>query len=150
MFYYTWAGWLLKVGLAALLVAAALPKLADPAAFTDEVANYQIFPHLAPWVAAVLPGVELVLAAALVLFGLDSRWLQAAGLATGALMLMFSAAVGAVLLRGIDISCGCFGADSGAADLTVVIRNVLLMGACGLLVWISMRIGGRRRTLIAA
>ena len=77
--------------------------------------------------AASLPAVELVLAAALI-FG-PRPWARAGGLASAALMAVFTIAVGSVVARGVNISCGCFGAGSGPVTMLTVLRDVALLGA---------------------
>lgn len=78
-----------------------------------------------PWVAAVLPPVEVVLGAVLV-FGLGSPW---AALAAAGLLTAFTVAVVVRLARGQRPPCACFGrvASRPIGPLTVV-RNVVLVG----------------------
>src|SRR5262249_42921148 len=69
---------LVRVGLGALLVWAAVAKLRDPHAFAQDIANYRILPaSLVAPVAATLPGVEIVVGLALVL----AAWRRAAAAA---------------------------------------------------------------------
>ena len=94
---------------------AGVTKALDPAAFGLEIARYRILPHEAINVVALtLPWLELVAAVALLL-GLYAR---AAALLCGAMMVVFIAALGSALSRGLDISCGCFGAQPGAARIS--------------------------------
>ena len=51
--------WALRLGLGGALRRHRRLKLADPAAFALEIHNYQLFPALAPLLAATLPAVEL-------------------------------------------------------------------------------------------
>jgi hypothetical protein len=50
------------------------------------------------------------------------------------LLAVFTAAVAAVLMRGIDIECGCFGTGSGPVSWLTLLRNLGLLGAAVLLV----------------
>jgi putative oxidoreductase len=119
--------WALRIALGALFVVTGVLKLGDPTAFAVEIHNYQLFPGLAPVLAATLPAVELVVGAA-ILVG-PRAWVRAGALASAALMVVFTAAVGSAVLRGINISCGCFGAGSGPVTLMTVLRDVALLGA---------------------
>ncbi len=95
-----------------VFVYASLDKIAKPADFARIVYHYQVIgpsQSLAPLVpnlfAVTLPWIELVMGLALIV-GVLRR--EAAALAA-ALLLVFVAAVGSALHRGIDIeNCGCF------------------------------------------
>jgi len=100
------------VGLLARLVAggvwivAGLIKLPDPAASVRAVRAYQLLPEgIVPTVGHLLPIIEIVVGAALVL-GLLTR-----GAATISLLLFLAFIVGivSVWVRGLSIECGCFG-----------------------------------------
>lgn len=125
--------WLLRIVLAGVLLAAAAPKIADPAAFAAKLPNYRVFPDsLANIVAAVAPMLELLAAATL----LTGRLYRGGVWLTAGLMAMFTALIGSALARGIDLDCGCFGALAptepvGALDL---VRNLVLLGLASVLV----------------
>jgi putative oxidoreductase len=119
--------WALRLALGGLFVVTGALKLVDPTAFAVEIHNYQLFPALAPVLAATLPAVELLLGAAL-LAG-PRPWLRAGALASVGLMAVFTVAVASAVVRGINISCGCFGAGSGPVTLLTVLRDVALLGA---------------------
>jgi uncharacterized membrane protein YphA (DoxX/SURF4 family) len=121
--------WALRIGVGALFVLTGVLKLQDPTAFATEIHNYQLFPMLAPIMAATLPAIEVVLGLALVAGPRD--WARGSALATGGLMLVFTVAVTSVVARGINISCGCFGAGSGPVTMLTVLRDVALVAACG-------------------
>lgn len=118
--------WLLTVSrvvIGGLFVWAALTKVSDLQAFAEEVANYQLLPaRLVPVVAATLPGIEL-LAGVLLVVGLLSR--ASAGI-IAAMLLVFIAGLSQALIRGIDLSCGCFG-GADAATWGTVWRDVAML-----------------------
>lgn len=102
----------------AIYVVAAAGKLYHPKAFFRAVADYQQLPGwLVPWVAAALPGVEMLAGAILVLGafialagasrGLTMLMEAAAWIAAGLLMI-FTVSLSINLLRGVDMDCGCF------------------------------------------
>jgi uncharacterized membrane protein YphA (DoxX/SURF4 family) len=90
---------------------AALPKIGDPQLFAVHVHNFRLVPVAAEnLVAMTLPWIELVAALSLVL-GIRSR---SGAFVSLALLVVFTAAVGAAVARGLDIECGCFGTDDGS------------------------------------
>jgi uncharacterized membrane protein YphA (DoxX/SURF4 family) len=123
--------WALRLGIGGLFLYTGVIKLLDPAAFAIEISNYQIFPELAPHGAAMLPSLELVLGLSLVAG--PRPWARAGALGTGGLMLVFTLAVVTVVARGVNISCGCFGAGSGPVTMLTVLRDVALLAACALI-----------------
>jgi uncharacterized membrane protein YphA (DoxX/SURF4 family) len=109
-----------------LLVAGAL-KLRVPGAFATEIANYQLFPAMAPYLAVVLPLVEIVVGVAL-LFA-PRTWRRAAALCAVALFAQFTVAVASAYFRRINIDCGCFGTGGGPITALTLVRDVALMAA---------------------
>ena len=122
----------LRVVLGALLALAGALKLGDPAAFASEIANFRLLPALAPYLAAVLPTTEIVLAAALV--AAPARWRRGAELATVLMFVVFGVAVGSAYFRHIDITCGCFGGGGDPITALTLARNVSLVIAAAVLI----------------
>ena len=123
----------LRVGLGGLLVVAGGLKLRAPVAFATEIANYQLVPAVAPYVAAVLPVLELVVGGALVVG--RRAWRRAAALAALGLLAAFTVAVASAYLRRINIDCGCFGTGGGPITGLTLARNLVLMAAAATCVW---------------
>ncbi|WP_437669091.1 MauE/DoxX family redox-associated membrane protein [Sorangium sp. So ce131] len=119
--------WLLRLGLGGMFLAAGALKFLDPASFAIEIHNYQLFPQLAPLLAATLPTVEV--AVGLALIAGPRPWLRAGALASTLLLLVFTVAVITVVARGVDVTCGCFGEDSGPVTVLTVLRDVVLVAA---------------------
>ncbi len=122
-----WIALLLRVVLGGLFVFAGVVKLGDPTQFAIEVGNYRLWPQLAPYVAVLLPAIEIGAGLGLVLLPL--RWRQASTLAVAGLMLVFTVAVSLALGRGINVDCGCFGGQSGPIGALTVARDVALLSA---------------------
>jgi uncharacterized membrane protein YphA (DoxX/SURF4 family) len=122
--------WPLRLLLGGLFVWAGLLKLADPNQFALEIANYRLLPQAAPLLAAAIPSTELLLG--LGLLALPERWRRASALGLLFLLLLFTAAVTQAVLRGIDVSCGCFGGRSDTVSWLTVGRDLLLLAAAGL------------------
>ncbi len=126
---------LLRLALGGLLITAGVLKLPDPTAFANEITNYRLLPQLAPWLAAMLPSVEIALGLALIVA--PTKWRRASALATLALMAVFTVAVGQVVARGINVSCGCFGGNSGPVTLVTVARDGALLAMAAAILWLE-------------
>src|SRR5450755_4489349 len=81
----------LQLALAAVFLYAGVVKLYDPATFATEIINYRLWPQLGPWLAVLLPGMEVVVGAALLLP--LRAWRSAAALAACGLLAVFTVAV---------------------------------------------------------
>ena len=108
-----------------LFIVSSLDKIVDPAAFARSVADYGLLPFWMPAIiATILPWVELLCGFA-VLFGI---FLRGSSLLLSAMLVVFTLAVISALLRGLDISCGCFTRDPAAGHIgwLKVVQNTLL------------------------
>jgi hypothetical protein len=120
-----------RLFLGALFVYAAATKLQNLAAFAEEVANYRLVPAaLAPTLAAVLPGLELLTGLLLCV----NRWVRAAACVASAMLVVFIVALCLTLLRGIDLRCGCFG-GSELVTWRDVARDGLLLTISASVFW---------------
>jgi uncharacterized membrane protein YphA (DoxX/SURF4 family) len=124
----------LRFAMAAVFIAAALPKIAAPDLFAGNVFNYKMLP---PWgvntLALVLPWLELLIGLGLLL----GVWARASAVTMAALMVIFITAYVTARARGLDISCGCFAVGEGAehaSPVWIVLRDVAMLGATLLLV----------------
>lgn len=129
---------IVRVALGALFVFAAWMKLRNPQAFADSVIAFKIFgsaDHLVVLTTFVVPWLEMI-CGVLLLLGL---WSRAAAIALFAQLLVFTAGVVSVLVRKMDVTCGCFGEYewpcTGAISGCHVIRNSVLLLASAILVW---------------
>lgn len=94
-----------RVSLGAIFIYAALPKIADPVAFAGSVANYQLLPYFWSYLAAaVLPFLELICGVLLVC----GYRVKTGAIIIAAMNVAFMAALVSVIVRGLDIDCGCF------------------------------------------
>ncbi len=119
--------------LGCLWAIAAVPKLMDAQTFAESIRNYQLLP---PWsigpLARILPVLELVISVALITGILQ----QGAALLSIGLLTVFSIAMLQAMARGIDLSCGCFGAAIEApVSWWNISRNLILMGLALLVLW---------------
>lgn len=124
---------LARLTLAVVFVYAGAVKMQDVVAFAGHVAAYQVLPYALNYlVAATLPYVEFL---AGVMLLLNAR-VRPALLAIGGMTLLFMVALVSVLLRGLEIDCGCFdpgGGESVTAGVALL-RDIGLM-ALAVLVW---------------
>lgn len=112
--------------LAGTFLYAGMIKADDPVAFAGQVANYQLLPYAWNYlVAATLPYLEILCGLLLLL----NRWVRPATLVLGVLNLVFIAALASLIVRGIDIDCGCFrpDAENATSPLAALIRDLGLM-----------------------
>lgn len=112
-----------RLGIACMFIYAALGKLDDSRAVSDAIGNYRLLPDSwTPILAVVLPTIELAIAAALI-SGLLAR---GASIVAFGMLALFAAAMSQAILRGIDLSCGCFGDESATVTWWTVGRNLAL------------------------
>ena len=118
-----------RVGLGAIFVYASWHKIMEPEKFARSIINYRMLPtESVNLLAIILPWMELVCGLLLIL-GLFTG----GGVLVVALMIsIFSVAIGSALVRGIDISCGCFSSVGGhKVNILLLLRDLLLF-ACAL------------------
>ena len=125
--------------LGAFFVYASLDKIASPAGFAKVVYQWQVVgPVPSNLVAVTLPWIEL-LAGALLIVG---AWRREAALVIALLLVVFIAAAGTVMARGIDVeNCGCVSVAANAPPSAwppawtkgvgwfLVTRNLVLLAA---------------------
>jgi putative oxidoreductase len=132
-----WLVLALRVGLGGLFVFAGIMKLADPVAFAIEIGNYRMGAGFAPYLAVILPYIEIALGAAVIFLPLD--WRRGAALALAGLTAVFTVAVAQAVGRGINVDCGCFGGASGPVTWLTVGRDVALVAAAAAILALDRR-----------
>jgi putative oxidoreductase len=126
--------WAFCVVLAIVFAVAAVPKLIDPGSFANDLLNYRLLPEsLVGLFALFVPALELVIAAGL----LHPHYQRGAALLSTVLLVSFAAAMAQARIRGIDLSCGCFGAafESKVSWLTVARSTLLAAMSAVPLLW---------------
>jgi putative oxidoreductase len=132
----------IRIALAVTFVYAAATKVSNMELFAEETANYRLLPaQLVPFFSVCLCGVE-ILAGALLLVGLA---VPAAAAVTGVMLIAFIVALTQALLRGINLTCGCFG-GAELASWKDIFRDFLMLAACALILKYG---GGRLRGSLA-
>jgi uncharacterized membrane protein YphA (DoxX/SURF4 family) len=118
--------WAARLGVAVAFLAAAVPKILDPAGFARAIANYQVFPYWS-WnlLAGIVPMMELIGALGLLL-GWKRR---AAAVLLSSLTVAFLALILVTIESGLNVACGCFGAsdEPNPVGWPLFWRDVLLL-----------------------
>lgn len=99
-------GWtVLRIVLGVLFVYASFYKITSPGAFAHQIYNYRLLPSWAinP-IAITLPWLQLFCGLALIV----NRWVKGASLWILVMVGVFQIALASALIRGLNISCGCF------------------------------------------
>jgi uncharacterized membrane protein YphA (DoxX/SURF4 family) len=144
---------ILRLLLGGLFVYASLDKIADPPAFARIVYQWQVLgPVPSNLVAVILPWLE-ALAGVLLLAGI---WRREAALVVALLLVVFLAAAGSVMARGIDVeNCGCTSVAAkaeagGGVGWFLVVRNAFLLASSLVLVGVPGDAGAGRRAVAHA
>lgn len=137
---------LARLILAVVFIYAGAVKAKDVTAFAGFVAAYEILPFAMNYfVAATLPYVEF-LAGILLLLNVRVR---PALVAIGGMNVVFIIALTSVLIRGLDIDCGCFDPGSGqnVSAAVALWRDLGLMILVVLVWWLRGKLTARDRPL---
>lgn len=125
---------LLRVALGAVFIVASFDKIQNPEAFATTIANYRLLPYtVINGIAIALPWLEVVTGTLLAL----GVWIRANTMIAWGLLLVFSLAISQALVRGLDISCGCFTTDPVAERMTLwTLVWDLIWITWGILIWV--------------
>jgi uncharacterized membrane protein YphA (DoxX/SURF4 family) len=133
-----WVGLVARLVVGGVWLWAGLLKVTEPEASVTAVRAYQLLsPSLADGVGRVLPMLEVVVGACLIL-GLLTR---VAGGVSAVLQVAFIIGIASVWARGISINCGCFGTGGPDPDAISkypweISRDVGLLALSLFLVWL--------------
>lgn len=144
-----WLELLTRLVLGTIFVFASIEKAADPASFAMLIENYKLLsPSASMFIASTLPWVELVCGIAVIL-GVAVR---GSSLMIGLMTVGFTAAVVSGVLRGLDISCGCYTLDPEvgkigwlkvAENTGIVVLSVFLVYSTAARVTLDRLVAGR-------
>ena len=127
---------IVDVIVAGIFIYAGVLKVLDPVQFANDIDNYKILPWpISVALAFYLPWLEIFCGLALVV-----RFLYRGALSIlTALILTFTLATVAAKVRGLDITCGCFGHASQNWSFPAHLATNLGILAALLLLWVSNR-----------
>ena len=104
-----WIGFGLRVFIGGYFLYAALPKISEPLAFATSIGHYGLMPY---WMvnayALIIPWLELLVGGCLVV----GYRVRTNAVLAGIMLVMFTFAVTWAVVWGLQIDCGCFGADN--------------------------------------
>lgn len=114
----------IRVLLGVVFIWASIDKIAHPGGFAEAIYNYRMLPYWAiNLMAIVMPWLEMICGIFLIL---GILW-RGAAFMLGVLLAVFIVALSSALIRGLDISCGCFTVDGEEAiALDLLIRDILM------------------------
>jgi uncharacterized membrane protein YphA (DoxX/SURF4 family) len=115
-----------RMVLGAVFVYASFDKMANPQAFADIIGNYHILPaQLVNPLAIFLPWLEFLTG----LFLIIGKWAEGSLLIYSTLLIIFILALAQALVRGLDISCGCFSVNpSTTSDVWLrIIEDIAML-----------------------
>src|SRR5574341_61257 len=117
---------LFRLILGCVFVYASFDKIAHPADFARIVYNYHFLPtSTINLFAIILPWIELISGMALIL----GLFVESASLLIGLLLGVFIVALSSAVIRGLDISCGCFSTASSSEKVVwdTIIRDLIML-----------------------
>ncbi len=121
---------------AAVFIFAGAGKIINPAQFAKDIDNYRMLPYLlVTFLAVVLPWIEVLCG----LFLIVGKWKKGAALILLVLSFIFFIAMSSAMIRGLDISCGCFAVNPEAIKISYVrlFEDAILFGVI-LLIYLNL------------
>ena len=115
-----------RILLGLMFIYASLDKIAHPEEFAKQIGYYKVLPFgVENILGIVLPWTELIIGICLI----AGLLVDGATLLSIIMMLVFILAISQAILRGIDITCGCFkvSADSDKLGLDTIIRDIIFL-----------------------
>lgn len=113
-----------RLGLGCMFIWSSLYKIRQPYDFLANVYEYELVgPKLGMITAMTLPWLELLVGICLV----GGIFVGGALLVSAGMAAMFTFVLSSALYRGLDISCGCFGAIGGVISYSTILRATLIL-----------------------
>jgi len=125
----------IRLVLGFVFIYASIDKIAHPGEFAQSIYNYRMLPHWAiNLMALVMPWLELM-CGALIALGV---FLRGSSFMIGVMLGVFIIAISSALVRGLDISCGCFSAQGGhAVAVDLLVRDVLMFAGAAIVMFLG-------------
>ena len=128
-----WILFLMRVVLGGAFVFAAWNKMFAPFNFYMAILKFQMLPVSWVWFAAIALIWSEMICGTFMLLGL---WTRAATTLMSGMLAIFLVGIVSAVVRGLDITCGCFGVHSDAAvGWTTILRILLLLVSALLLLY---------------
>ena len=114
----------IRIVIACIFIIASIQKIMYPASFANSIMNYRLLPDLTiNIISVILPWLELI-CGILLLIG---NQVKETILIINILLISFIILIITAIVRGLDISCGCYGTKSEIVGIKKIIENVLLL-----------------------
>ena len=127
----------LRLAFGALFIFSGVMKLKDPIFFADVVRNYQLIGDpMAPAMALFVPWIEIFAGIAVML----DRFVRGGSFLLTASLVVFTMAIAVSWMRGLDITCGCFGQNEELNYPVKLMQNFVLL-AIGIAIWWKAEMG---------
>ena len=111
-----------RIVLGVVLIYASIDKIIHPEAFAKLIGNYNVLPFgLENVVAIILPTLELIVGCCLIL----GIMLDGSAIITAGMMIVFIFALSQAMIRGIDVSCGCFNVSEAEKGSQIGFRRII-------------------------
>ncbi len=108
--------WIFRIFLGITFIYASWDKILHPEAFAQAIANYRILPSsLVGIMAVAMPWIELACG----LFLICGLFVRSSALVIFLMFVMFTIALSSVVIRGINIDCGCFSVTKAGDNITL-------------------------------
>lgn len=117
--------WICRIILACTFAYASYVKILHPDVFFMDIRRYQLSPDALSQISAyLLPAFELCLSITILI----PRYVKSSAILMATLFLMFILAILSAWIRGLDISCGCFGNSNITGNyISTISRDILLI-----------------------
>ncbi|MDF1738045.1 MAG: DoxX family membrane protein [Verrucomicrobiales bacterium] len=126
---------ILRLVFGALFIWSGIAKIKDPIGFADAVRNFEIIGDpFAVAVALYLPWLEVISGIAV----MWDRFAKSASLLITVMVVVFTLLIITAWIRGLDISCGCFGGTGEMNYPVKIAQNIGLIVMGGLIWWKSI------------
>jgi uncharacterized membrane protein YphA (DoxX/SURF4 family) len=130
---------LVRIVLGIVFLISSYTKLKDPMGFAQAIENYKIFgAFLSRWGVIFIPALEFILA----IFLITGIWIRETFITTTALFIIFDIMIFQAYLRGLDISCGCFGTSHSPIDIWKFMENGIftILTIAGLVYYLPVKL----------
>jgi hypothetical protein len=115
-----------RIFIGGMFIYTGIIHLLDPAGLARAITNYQLLPFFSINIfAIILPFAELLAGTAILINRLE----RGGSLITSLMLATFTVAIAISLIRGLDISCGCFSTSPDAEKISwlYMIRDIVLL-----------------------
>jgi len=137
----SWIVFFASLTFGALFLWSGIAKVKDPLSFADAVRNFRIVDDpIAPALALLIPWIEIFAGIAV----MWDRMRQGAAALLTLMLLGFTLGIVTAWVRGLDISCGCFGSEEAMNYPIKLAQNLVLIAIGAGLWWVERgRVRGR-------